>query len=60
METVFTCPTCGRQAIGIIKRGCASVCICPNCKKEGSVVYMLEETKVDIRNMGDGLYTKNK
>jgi predicted RNA-binding Zn-ribbon protein involved in translation (DUF1610 family) len=58
MESTFKCPNCGKQTIGVVATGCAATCICPFCKKEGNVVYMLEERQEPIRKMGDGLFIK--
>jgi hypothetical protein len=58
METIFRCPDCGRQSIGVVNHGCSPTCICPHCQREGNVIYMLEERKDQIRKMGDGLFTR--
>jgi hypothetical protein len=60
METIFKCPACGWQTVGIIKNGCAPSCICSHCQQKGTTVFMLEQKKENICNVGGGLFTVKK
>jgi hypothetical protein len=59
METNFKCPACGKYTIGVRNIGCAPMC-CPSCQLLGKVVYMLEEKKENLCNVGNGLFIKPK
>jgi transposase-like protein len=60
METIFRCPACKQQTMGTQTNGCVPSFICPNCQKMGNVVYMTEEKKDNIQNLGNGFFSNKK
>jgi hypothetical protein len=60
MEITYVCPTCHRQAIGVVQKRNGEPCICSYCLSQGLHIVMHESHKNDIKSVGNGLFVKDK